>query len=159
MRKKTETDDQIIVILTRNELDQIKEFIKTTNIETETIIVKSVPTIINDFCRNDIHEEWYPKTDKILPKTPYFEDFPQDFHYARSITSSNKEDKFFKNQTIPDEYLIHYGGSRFNTNRVEKNQLESFIYEDLGFDKNHKINWDSPLVGLMLSFSRFVKIN
>lgn len=158
MRKKIETKDKTIVVrFSQEEFDQIQEFINTIGIDTSTFIRNSKSTFINDFCRNEQGEEWYPKIDKIQPQTPYFEDLVYDIEFERSITSSNKNDKFFKNSTISDEYLIQYGGSKFTMGIMDKLRLESFIYDELGFPENHKINWNSPLVGLLVSYSKSKK--
>lgn len=158
MRKKTELDDPIVVILTQKEFTQIHKFINTIGIDTSIIIRNSTSSFINDFCRNEQEESLYPKTPKIRHINDYFEDFNYDTDHERSITSSNKGENFFINSDIPNEYLIEFGGSKYLMNNMDKLRLESFIYDELGFPQNHKINWNSPLVGLLVSYSKSIGV-
>jgi hypothetical protein len=155
MRKKTEPKDKTIVVrFTQKEYDQIHDFINSIGVDTSTFIRNSSTTFINDFCRDDNVESSYPKTPKIHREIPYYEDFFFDTEHERSITSSNKGENFFRNSSIPDDYLINYVGSKFSMGIMDKLKLESFIYDELGFPENHKINWNSPLVGLIVSYSK-----
>ncbi len=154
MNKKETKDKTIVVRFTESEFDQLQDFIKSIGIDKSTFIRNSTSSFINGFYRTEHDEEVYPKNPIKQPQLPYFEDFTYDIELERSMTSSNKDDTFFKNSTIPDKYLIQYGGSRFSMGIMDKLRLESFIYDELGFPENHKINWNSPLIGLMVMYSK-----
>jgi hypothetical protein len=155
MRKKETKDKTIVVRFTESEFDQLQDFINSIGVDKSTFIRNSTSSFITDFYRNDHDEDMYSKNPIKQPQIPYFEDFDYDIELERSITSSNKDETFFKSSTIPDKYLIQYGGSRFSMGIMDKLKLESFIYDELGFPENHKINWNSPLVGLLVSFSKW----
>jgi hypothetical protein len=146
MRKKKETDNPILVILSKEEFDQIQEFIESIGFDTTHIK--------NGFCRDPYTEEVYPKINKNPLETPNSECLSYDIQSKRSITSLNKDEKFFKNSTISDEYLTQFVGSKFTMNIKDRLKMASFIYDELGFPENHLINWNSPLVGLLVSYSK-----
>jgi hypothetical protein len=156
MRKKFEPKEKTIVVrLTQREYDQIQDFIKLIGVDTSTLIRNSTSSFIEEFCRDNQEESWRPIIPKIIPNSPFLEDFTNNIEYERSITSSNKGEDFFKNSSIPNEYLIQYVGSRFTLGVNDKFKLESFIFDELGFPQNHKINWNSPLVGLLVMYSKY----
>ena len=147
MRNKIETDNPVLVILTRKEFNQIQEFIDSIGFDTTHIK--------NGFCRDPSPEEIYPKTNKNPLETPNIEGLSYNIESKRSITSLNRNEKFFKNSTISDEYLIQFVGSKFTMESKDRLKMASFIYDELGFPENHLINWNSPLVGLLVSYSKY----
>lgn len=151
MKKKEKKDKMVTVRFTEEEFDQIEEFVNTIGIDDNTFIRNSTSTFINNFYNTE-HVEFEPKPTQIRPEPPYSEDLLYDIESARSIKASNRNETFFKDSAIPDEYIIRYGGSKFSLGMIDKMRIEAFIHGELGFPDNHEINWNSPLAGLLVSF-------
>ncbi len=106
-------------------------------------------------CRTEITEVKSPKRHQSIDTDGYREDFNYNTEKERTILNVNTNQSLFKNQALPDLYIINYGGSIFELYPFDKTTIRKFIYDELGFEDDKKINYTSPLVGLLHTYARF----
>ena len=156
MRKEYSTNRMILVSFTQDEFEQFQDFINSPTFDQSLITDRSTHKFFTDFCRKDDIHEFDSIISKINHRTSYFGDLVFETDYEKSITSSNTEDSFFINSTISDISLIQYAGSNLSIGMMDRLRIESFIYDNLGVPAEHKINWSSPLLGVL---SRYLREN
>ena len=139
----------MVVRLSESELKEIQNFIDFSGIDQSTFMRNSMRKEINDFEKRYERQEFAAWT--VTPKEKAAKRISDiDVKEKREL-----DDSFFKNATIPDQSLISHGGSEVERNLVDMIRIEIFIYEELGLPEDYHINWDSPLVGLLIRYFRF----
>jgi hypothetical protein len=124
--------------------------------ETQSdFIRKSITNELRNNCRTEINEVKSPKRHQSIDNDGYREDFNYNTEKERTILNVNTNQSLFKNQVLPDLYIINYGGSIFELYPFDKTTIRKFIYDELGFEDDKKINYTAPLVGLLHTYARF----
>jgi hypothetical protein len=145
----------VSTIVSQAEHTEIQEFIKKIGIDQSTFIRNSMKVFIEDFYRRYEHHESLAKRPESIDQDAEIEDIVFDIESFRSIAAPNRDLSFFKSGKVADRYIINYGGSQFDVNQVDMIRMEFFIYQELGFPHEHIIDWQSPLVGLMLTYEHY----
>ena len=152
MGKKELKNRTMVVRLSESELKEIQNFIDFSGIDQSTFMRNCMQKEINDFEKRYEGQEFAAWT--VTPKEKAAKRISDiDVKEKREL-----DDSFFKNATIPDQSLISCG-SDVERNPVDMIRIELFTYEELGLPEDHHINWDSPLVGLLIRYLRFCNNN
>jgi hypothetical protein len=78
-----------------------------------------------------------------------------------SVTSENtvpsmNTDPFFQNyQEFKNSYIIKSLYKDISPTLYEMKLFEKYVIEELGFDKSKELNIDSPLIKLIIDYSRY----
>ena len=146
---------QIRIRVDEDTFDQIQNYTQTTGLNMTDFMRLSITGFFGKNCRNDLNDINSTNYTEYSDIEGYTEDLRYDFEQFRRVTSSNNGLKLFKNSLIPDRYVIDYGGSVFHLQVEDKNILENYLRNELGFDKSHQIDFTSPLIGLLHTYSQF----
>lgn len=75
---------------------------------------------------------------------------------SKSMMPLVNYDPFFMNDDrFSNTYIVNSQFRNISPSPYEKNLIEKYVIEELGFSKQKEINFDSQLIKLILDYSRY----
>jgi hypothetical protein len=71
------------------------------------------------------------------------------------VPSVNTEPFFQNSPQFPNSYIVKSLYKEISLSFYERKMFEKYVNEELGFDKSKELNIDSPLIKLIIDYSRY----